>query len=172
MTVSGFVLLEIPGVSLCHPQVAILMHVHCFSLALLCCKSSFDVEGGGDQAVMMGAVQAWDISTDIGSLSADSAGINGARSAWDPEKAGSTLSTAGGFSVGFAVPSRAHCVALDPNSGAQKLLSRHLFCASPRTPPLNGSHRLLWVQECELKQLKHFAKCYTLPFSPSDKCGS
>ena len=32
-------------------------------------------------------------------------------------------------------------------------------------------HRLLWVQECELKQLKHFAKCYTLLFSPSDKCG-
>lgn len=123
---------------------------------------------GGDQAVMMRAGQAWDISIDIGFLSADSAGIDGGRSAWDPEKVGSTLSTAGGFTVGFSVPSRAHSAALDSSSGVQKLLACHLFCASPSTPPRSGSHRLLWLQEHKLKQLKHFAKRYTLPFSPSD----
>lgn len=79
MPVSSFMLLETPGVSLCHPQAAILMHVHCFSLSLIGCKSSFAVESGGDQAVMVGPVQAWDISTDIGSLSADSAGIDRGR---------------------------------------------------------------------------------------------
>lgn len=75
------------------------------------------------------------------------------------------------FSVGFAVPSRVHSVALDLNSGVQKLLECHLFCASPSPPPLSGFHRLLWVQEHKRKQLKHFAERYILLFSPSDKRG-
>lgn len=99
-------------------------------------------ERGGSQAVSgWGWSQLWDSSFGISSVSVDGDGICPGESGWDSEweRQKGSLNTIGYFDLGSAIPSRAYS-ASDPKWEEQKLLVRHLLCASLSMLPLGCGH--------------------------------